>query len=95
VVLYTEIYEPGLTSATPPRVGFAYHIYDRASNKDVFFSGLAPADEFIRKGNPVIPGGLVVNVKDLPPGSYRLVVQAVDSANHQAPNRMVDFDITQ
>jgi hypothetical protein len=36
-----------------------------------------------------------VNVKDLPPGSYRLVVQAVDSANHQAPNRMVDFDITQ
>jgi VWFA-related protein len=95
VVLYTEIYEPGLTSATPPRVGFAYHIYERASNKDVFFSGLAPADDFIRKGNPVIPGGLVVNVKDLPPGSYRLVVQAVDSANHQAPNRMVDFDITQ
>jgi VWFA-related protein len=94
VILYTEIYEPGLASATPPRVGFAYHIYERASNKDVFFSGLAPADDFIRKGNPVIAGGLVVKVKDLATGSYRLVVQAVDSANHQAPNRMVDFDIT-
>ncbi|HLZ91305.1 MAG TPA: VWA domain-containing protein [Candidatus Acidoferrum sp.] len=94
VILYTEIYEPGLTSATPPRVGFAYHIYDRASNKDLFFSGLAPADNFIQKGNPVIPGGLVVKVQDLAPGSYRLVVQAVDSANNQAPNRMVDFDIT-
>jgi len=36
-----------------------------------------------------------VKVKDLAPGSYRLVVQAVDSANHQAPNRTVDFDITE
>jgi hypothetical protein len=94
VILYTEIYEPGLVSATPPRVGFAYHIYERASNKDMFFSGLAPADDFIQKGNPVIPGGLNVKVKDLAPGSYRLVVQAVDSEKHQAPNRSVDFDIT-
>jgi hypothetical protein len=60
----------------------------------VFFSGLAPADDFIQKGNPVIPGGLKVQVKDLTPGSYRLVLQAVDSENHQAPNRSVDFDIT-
>jgi hypothetical protein len=75
-------------------VGFAYHIYERASNKDVFFSGLAPADPFIQKGNPVIPGGLTVKVRDLTPGSYRLVVQAVDSANNHAPNRTVDFDIT-
>jgi VWFA-related protein len=94
VVMYTEIYEPGLASATPPRVGFAYHIYERASNKDVLFSGLAPADDFIQKGNPVIPGGLKLQVKDLAPGSYRLVVQAVDSEKHQAPNRTVDFDIT-
>jgi len=95
LILYTEIYEPLLTSATPPRVGFAYHIYERATNKDVFFSGLAPADDFIQKGNPVIPGGLMVKVKDLTPGSYRLVVQAVDSAGNHAPDRMVDFDITE
>jgi hypothetical protein len=93
VIMYTEIYEPGLTSATPPRVGFAYHIYERASNKEVMFSGLAPADDFIHKGNPVIPGGLKVKVNDLTPGSYRLVVQAVDSANNHAPDRIVDFDI--
>jgi hypothetical protein len=37
---------------------------------------------------------LVVKVKDLAPGSYRLVVQAVDSANNHAPDRMVDFDVT-
>ena len=75
-------------------MGFAYHVYERASNKDVLFSGLAPADDFIQKGNPVIPSGLRVKVQDLPAGSYRLVVQAVDSANNQAPNRTVDFDIT-
>src|SRR6202047_5392215 len=43
VIMYTEIYEPLLTSATPPRVGFAYHIYERAANKDVMLSALAPA----------------------------------------------------
>jgi VWFA-related protein len=93
VIMYTEIYEPLLASATPPRVGFAYHVFDRATNKDVFFTGLAAADDFIQKGNPVIPAGLVVKVKDLAPGSYRLLVQAADSANNHAPDRMVDFDV--
>lgn len=95
VILYTEIYEPLLTSDNPPRVGFGYHIYDRVSNKEVFFSGVAAADSFIKKGNPVIPAGLMVKTKDLSPGQYRVVVQAVDSSNNHAPNRSVDFDITE
>jgi VWFA-related protein len=94
VIMYTEIYEPLLTSATPPRVGFAYRVFDRASNKEVFFSGLGAADEYIQKGNPVIPAGMMVKVKDLAPGSYRLMVQAVDAANNHAPDRVVDFDVT-
>ena len=51
------------------------------------------ADAFIQKGNPVVPVGLKVNVKDLNPGAYRLVLQAVDGAGNRAPNRSVDFDI--
>jgi VWFA-related protein len=95
VIMYTEIYEPLLASAdTPPKVGFAYHVFERASNKEVFFTGVAPADDFIQKGNPVIPAGMVVKVKDLPPGAYRLVVQAVDSANNHASDRTVDFEVT-
>ena len=94
VILYTEIYDPLLTSADPPRVGFGYHIYERASNKEVLFSGLVAADGFIQKGNPVVPGGLMVKVKDLQPGSYRLVLQAADTANNHSPNRTVDFDVT-
>ena len=93
VVLYTEIYEPMLTSETPPIVGMGYSIFDRTSNQKVLFTGAQRADDFIRKGNSVIPIGMKVKVDDLKPGSYRLTMQAVDSANNHAPDRNVDFDI--
>src|SRR6266478_3236254 len=93
VVLYTEIYEPLLTSATPPAVGMGYRIFERSTNKQVFFTDVVRADDFIRKGNSVIPIGLKVKVDDLKPGSYRLVMQAVDSAKNHAPDRSVDFDV--
>jgi VWFA-related protein len=93
VIMYTEVYEPLLTSDDPPKIAFAYHILERATNKDVMFTGAMPANDFIQKGSPVIPVGLKVNVKDLPTGSYKLMVQAVDSAKHNAPNRTVDFDV--
>jgi hypothetical protein len=41
----------------------------------------------------MVPVGLKVEVKDLPPGSYQLVMMAVDGAGHHAKNRVVDFDI--
>ena len=93
VIMYTEIYEPLLTSDDPPKIAFAYHIVDRATNKDIMFTGAMPANDFIQKGSPVIPVGLKVNVKDLPVGGYKLLVQAVDSAKHNAPNRTVAFDV--
>ena len=93
VIVYSEIYEPLLTSDNPPKVGLGYRILDRASKKEVMFTGVVTADEFIRKGNPVVPVGLKVNVKDLAPGAYCLVMQAVDAAGNKAPNRIVDFDV--
>ena len=38
--------------------------------------------------------GLAVNVKDLPAGSYELVMMAVDGAGNHAPNRTINFDVT-
>ena len=93
VVVYSEIYEPLLTSDSPPKIGMGYRILDRASKKEVMFTGVVPVDTFIKKGNPVVPVGLKVNVKDLTPGSYSLVMQAVDGAGNKAPNRTVDFDV--
>ena len=95
VVLYAEVYEPLLTSATPPMVAFAYRIFERATNKQIFFTDIIRADDFIQKGNSVIPIGLKVKVDDLKPGSYRVVMQAVDSAKNHAPDRTVDFDIAE
>jgi hypothetical protein len=95
VIMYTEIYEPLLTTDNPPKVAFAYHLINRATNKDVVFTGAVPADDFIQKGSPVIPAALKVNVKDLSAGGYRLLVQAVDSAKNNAPNRTVDFDVVE
>jgi VWFA-related protein len=93
VVVYSEIYEPLLTSDSPPKIGMGYRILDRATKKEVMFTGVVAADAFIRKGNPVVPVGLKVNVKDLNPGAYSLVLQAVDGAGNKAPNRTVDFDV--
>lgn len=95
VVVYSEIYEPLLTSDKPPVVAMAYTILDRATNNKLFSTGAVRADEFIQKGNPVVPIGMKVKVDGLKPGAYRLVMQAVDSAKNNAPNRAVDFDITE
>jgi VWFA-related protein len=92
VVIYSQIYEPLLKSDAPPRVVAGYSIID-ASNKQVFFSGPIPLEEYMQKGNAVVPFGLIVQVKDLPPGNYRLVLQAADSAHNQAPNREAQFTV--
>jgi len=92
VVIYSQVYEPLLKSDAPPRVVAGYSIMD-ASNKQVFFSGPIPLEEYVQKGNAVVPFGLMVKVKDLPPGNYRLVLQAADGAHNQAPNREAQFSV--
>jgi len=93
VVLYSEIYDSQLTQEKPPRVVLGYKIQERPTNKEMFFTGTVPADDFLQKGSPVVPIGMMVMIKDLPPGSYRVVLMAADSAGRQAPARMSDFDI--
>jgi VWFA-related protein len=95
IILYSEIYDSQLTDEKPPRVALGYKIQERASNKEVFFTGTVPADEFLQKGSPVVPVGMLLMVKDLTPGSYRLVLMAADASGRQAPNRSVDFDLSE
>jgi len=92
VVIYSQVYEPLLKSDAPPRVVAGYSILD-SSNKQVFFSGPIPLEEYMQKGNAVVPFGLMVQIKDLPPGNYRLVLQAADGAHNQAPNREAQFTV--
>ncbi|HMC27474.1 MAG TPA: hypothetical protein VKM56_06740, partial [Verrucomicrobiae bacterium] len=94
VLIYSEIYDSLLTTEQPLRVVLGYKIQERATNKEVFFTKTLPADDFLQKGSPVIPIGMLVMVKDLNPGAYRLVLMAADSSGRQAQNRAVDFDLT-
>jgi VWFA-related protein len=94
LVLYTEVYEPLLTSDKPPAVALGYHLINSGSSKEVFTTGAIRADDFIRKGNPVIPVGLKVPLKDVPAGTYRLVMEAMDAAGNRAPIRSIVFDLT-
>jgi hypothetical protein len=95
VALYTEVYEPLLTSATPPQVMAGYAVVERASGNVVFKTGAIRLDDFIQKGSPMVPVGLNIKVKDMAPGGYRLVVMAVDGAGNHAANRTIDFDLTE
>jgi hypothetical protein len=94
VALYTQLYAPLLTSATPPQVMAGYAVLDRTSGNVVFKTPAVRLDDFIQKGSPMVPVALAIKVKDMAPGGYRLVVMAVDSAGHHASNRTVDFDLT-
>ncbi|MGB2590559.1 MAG: VWA domain-containing protein [Candidatus Acidiferrum sp.] len=95
VVMYTEVYEPLLTSANPPEVEAGYAIVDRSSGKVLGKSGGVKLDSYIQKGSPIIPVGFDVPVKNLAPGQYQLVVMAVDTAGHHAKNRVADFEVSQ
>jgi len=92
--MYSEIYEPLLVGENPPKVVFGYNLLDRATNQQIMSTGSVSAEDFIHKGSPVVPVGLLVKVSDLKPGQYRLVLMAIDGAGRQATNRSADFDVT-
>jgi VWFA-related protein len=92
VSLYSELYEPLLKTEPTTKVATGYRIYD-STNKEVYFTGVVAMDGFIEKGNPVVPFALKVDVSKLAPGSYRLVLLAVDGRNNQAPQRPVEFAV--
>jgi len=93
VTLYSELYEPLLKTDAATKVVSGYRIFDKATNKEVFITGGVPLDGFVQKGSPVVPFALRVEIKDLAPGNYRLVLLAVDGQNNQAPMRPVEFSM--
>ena len=92
-VVYSQLYAPLLTTDTPPKVGAGYRIFDK-SNKEVVFTGGIALDDFVQKGNAVVPFGLKLQIKDLQAGTYRLVLMGVDGANNQAIPQETQFAVT-
>ncbi len=94
-VLYMEVYEPLLASAEPPKdlaVALQLRVLDTKTGEQKVDTGLYRIPVPDKGGNPVLTAGSKVPVDELKPGTYRLVMSAVDSAGKSA-QRWVDFDV--
>jgi len=94
ITLYSELYAPLLKTDPTMKIAAGYRIFDIATNQQVLFTGAIPLQEYVEKGNPVVPFALKVDTAQLKPGSYRLVLLAVDAKNNQAPQRPVEFTVS-
>ena len=88
---YVEIYDPLLTSATPPTVRIQIRVVDRNTGEQkVQLGGPAPG---IKAGDPVIALGVKLPLDKLVPGSYRLELTAGDTAGNATAQRTANFEV--
>ena len=90
--LYFEVYQPtSETQATA--VFYQLRITNLKTGSLVMNTGPMSTADWIVPGNPVIPIGLKVATEKLHKGSYRLEIQATDSAGRQTDWRQAKFTI--
>jgi hypothetical protein len=97
-VVYLEVYEPLLLASVQgapnrPKVDLVLHFVDRKTGQDKIAAKYDNTEASMREGNPVIPLGLRIPVEQLGPGSYRLQLNAEDSAGNSSQPRIADFEV--
>jgi hypothetical protein len=90
---YFEVYEPSLAGQSPATVQFQMRIVDLQTSEVKSDSEPISAAPYAKVGSPVIPIGRGIDISKLPPGLYRLDVQATDSAGKSTPWRTANFTI--
>jgi hypothetical protein len=90
--VYFEIYEP-LLNTNKVDVSYSLKITDRKTDSLVMNTGPMSAAGWVVPGNAVIPIGLKLAIEKLPPGPYRIELQASDSAGRESEWRQADFII--
>ncbi len=88
---YVEIYDAALVGPNPPKVGVDVTVVDRKTGEKKIQTRSLAADA--KAGSPLVPVGLKLPVSDLPPGSYRLELKALDTAGNVALARTADFEV--
>ena len=86
-----EIYDAALVGPNPPKVGVDVAVVDRKTGEKKIETRSAAADA--KAGSPLVPVGLKLPVGNLPPGSYRLELKALDTAGNVTPPRTADFEV--
>jgi hypothetical protein len=92
-LVYFEVYEPLLTTASPPTVGVRLRVIDRKTGAPTADSGTINVSDRVRAGNPVVPMILAAPVANLAPGSYQVEVRALDSAGGISSLRTADLEL--
>jgi hypothetical protein len=90
---YFEVYEPLLGAQLPPSVEIQMRIVDLKTGEVKSDSQPVSATPYLKAGNPVIPIGRGIDIRELPNGSYRLDVQATDSTGQSTAWRTANFTI--
>jgi hypothetical protein len=90
---YFEVYEPLLVGQSPATVEIRVRIVDLKTGEVRSDSPPVSAAPYVKAGSPVIPIGRRTNISNLPKGSYRLDVQATDSAGKSTPWRSATFTV--
>ncbi len=90
---YLEIYGSQLQAAGAPKFYLEMKVTDEKTNELKFGTGIRPVDSPLRPDHSAIPVVWDMEVAKLPPGAYRLEVQASDSAGHKTPWRTASFAV--
>jgi len=90
---YFEVYEPLLVAEPSTTVDFRVRIIDLKTGEVRSDSPTVSATPYVKAGSSVIPIGRRTNIRNLPKGSYRLDVQATDSAGKTTAWRSVNFTV--
>jgi VWFA-related protein len=92
--MYFEVYEPALLAEQPPKetaVGLQIRVFDdKGAVKSDSGGFRIPIPE--KGGNPAIPFAAQIPVAALEPGSYKVVIIAVDNANNKV-ERTANFEM--
>ncbi|MGE5327476.1 MAG: hypothetical protein ACM3NO_10590, partial [Deltaproteobacteria bacterium] len=93
LIPYFEIYEPRLASQPDTKVEARIKILDPKTGKVVKDFPPVDAAPYMNPGSTTIPVAREVPYKNLPKGTYKLEVQATDSAGRSTEIRSAEFSV--
>ena len=91
LVTYLEIYDQQSETADPPKLYLEMKVIDIKTGELEISSGLRPVEPSSMASKPAIPVVWDMAINKLPPGSYRIEVQASDSKGKKSDWRMASF----
>jgi hypothetical protein len=90
---YVELYDPLLVQENPPKVSIRIMVLDLKTAKPALSAAITDTTQLIKAGSPVVPLAVRLPLEKLNAGSYRLEMQAVDTAGNLTKIRTTDFDL--